>query len=129
MRASWISGPMRPQCSRPSTMKVVAHNPAKDEPCRSHRALHRTADLRFPDARVIAHRDLDDATSRARALQEHLHRPPVGGLLEREGMQHVGAPGAKRAEVADLQTVEKPDQTGCEAVTECGMPGQRSGVA
>jgi hypothetical protein len=44
--------------------KIVTHDQAENEPARAHRALQRTADLRFSDARVVAYRHFNHAVSR-----------------------------------------------------------------
>src|SRR6516162_3228856 len=95
--------------SRPSMSKIIAHDPAKDEPCRSQRPLERAADLGLSNAWVIAHGDFDDAKSRESALQDHFHCPAIGSFFKGQGMQHIRAAGAKRTEVTDLHAVQKPD--------------------
>src|SRR5256886_7453437 len=123
----WL-GLTRSRRSRPSMSKIVAHDPAKDKPCGSYRPLRRTADFGLSNSRVIAHRDFDDAKSREGTLQDHFHRPAVGGLFERKRTKHIGASGAKGTEDADLQTVQTQDQTGREPVTANGSPSQRTRV-
>ena len=61
--------------SGPSMPKIIAHYQGEDEPRRSDRALQRTADLRFPNSRIIAHRHLYDAES-PRAYLLELFQPP-----------------------------------------------------
>ena len=102
----------------PSTSKIIAHDPAQDEPRCSYRALHRAADFRLSNARVIAHRNFHYAKSRDGPFHDHFHRPAVGSLFKGEGEQHICAAGAKRTEVTDLDAVQKPDQAGGEAIAE-----------
>src|SRR5262245_11179217 len=71
-----------PKCSGSSVPEVIAHYQAKNEPGRADRALECTADLRFPDARVVAHRHFDHAESPQGAFENHLDRPAIGGLFE-----------------------------------------------
>src|SRR5260370_35193370 len=97
-----VSGLTPSRRSRPSTSKIVVHDPAKDKPCCSHRPLRRTADFGLSNSRVIAHRDFDDAKSREGTLQDHFHRPAVGGLFERKSTKHTGAPAANGARTANL---------------------------
>src|SRR5215472_2523817 len=107
----------------PSALKIIAHDPAENEPRCSHGALQRTADFRFPDARMIAHRNFNDAESGEDTFHDHFHRPSVGGLFERECAKRTCASGPKRPEVRDLQTVEKMDQARRHPISESGMPG------
>src|ERR1700735_4455071 len=51
-----------------STPKRITYYQKEDEPCRSHGAPQRTANLRFSNARIIADRHFNDAESRQRAL-------------------------------------------------------------
>ena len=64
------------------------------------RALQRTADLRFSNTRVVAHRDFNHAESSQHAFKDHLNRPAIGGLFEGERAQYVCTGGAKRAEIS-----------------------------
>src|SRR6266571_3907157 len=70
--------------SGPSTSEIIAHYQAEDEPSGADRALQRTADLRFSDTRVVAHRDFNHAESSEGAFEDHLNRPAIGGLFEGE---------------------------------------------
>ena len=80
--------------------KIIAHYQGKDEPCRSDCAPQRTANLRFPNARIIAHRHLDDAESTERTFQNYFDRPAVRVLLELKPAKDICAPGAERSKVA-----------------------------
>jgi hypothetical protein len=52
-----------PWCSGPSPSEIIAHDQAENEPTRAERALQRTADLRFSDTRIVAHRNFNYAES------------------------------------------------------------------
>src|SRR5215831_7666610 len=99
-------------CACLSTTKIIAHDAAQNEPRSSQRALDRTADFRFPDARMIAHGNLNDAESGQGALQIHLDRPSVGRLLERKSGKHIGTRGAEWPQITDLHTIQDSDQSG-----------------
>src|SRR5207248_10588463 len=93
------------------------HDYAQDEPSSPNRALQRTADLRFSDTRVVAHWDFNHAETSQRAFEDHLNRPPIGGFFQRERAKYVGAAGAKRPEIAEFYSIEKPDALGGETTT------------
>src|SRR5215472_9247853 len=80
-----------------SALKIIAHDPAQNEPCRPRRALQRTADFRFSDTRIVTHRDFNDTVSSQGGFQDHLHCPTVCGFLQRESAKYMCAPGPKRA--------------------------------
>src|SRR5207245_6400955 len=113
---SWHSGSSMPE--------IIAHYQAENEPSGADRALQRTADLRFSDTRVVAHRDFNHAESSQGAFEDHLNRPAIGGLFEGERAQYLGAPSAKGAEIADFYSIEKPDEAGGETITKHLMPRQ-----
>src|SRR5262249_17865825 len=71
-------------CPGSSAPKIIPHDQAEDEPTRAERTLQRTADLRFPDTRIIAHWDFNDAESRQHTFEDHLNCPAIGGLFESE---------------------------------------------
>ena len=64
--------------------EIISHYQAENEPTGADRAFQRATDLRFSDTRVVAHRDFNHAESCQGAFQDHLNRPAVGGLFERE---------------------------------------------
>src|SRR5437868_11464081 len=105
--------------------EIIAHYQAENEPSGADRALQRTADLRFSDTRVVAHRDFNHAESSQGAFEDHLNRPAIGGLFEGEREQYVCAASAKRAEITDFQSIEKPDQARGETIPKHLMPRQR----
>src|SRR5712692_7877827 len=74
----------RPWPPASSMPKIIAHYQTENEPSGADRALQRTADLRFSDTRVVAHRDFNHAESGQGAFEDHLYRPAIGGLFERE---------------------------------------------
>src|SRR5207253_5054937 len=115
---SWHSGSSMPE--------IIAHDQAENEPSGADRALQRTADLRFSDTRVVAHRNLNHAESSEGAFEDHLNRPAIGGLFEGERAQHICAGSAKRTEIGDFYSIEKPDQAGGETIPKHLMPRQRS---
>ena len=80
--------------------KIIAHYQGEDEPRRSDCAPQRTANLRFPDAGIIAHWHLNDAESRERTFQNYLNRPAVRVLLEVKPVKDICTPGAERSQVA-----------------------------
>src|SRR5215471_8233464 len=88
-----------------SALKIIAHDPAQDEPCCPRGALQRTADFRSSDTRIVTHRDFNDTEPSERGFQDHLHRPTVCGFFQRERAKHMCAPGAKRAKISDLHAV------------------------
>src|SRR5579871_228323 len=116
------------RCSgRPaSPPEIILHDQAENEPRRSHCPLQRAADLGFSDAWVVAYRDFNHAVSSQGAFEDHLHRPAIRSLLERERAQHIGAASAKRAKVADLDSIQKPDHASGETIPKRLMPGQSS---
>src|SRR4029077_11797500 len=67
----------RPWCTGASVSEIIAYYQAENEPTGADRAPQGTADLRFPNTRVVAHWDLNHAESGQRAFQDHLHRPAV----------------------------------------------------
>src|SRR2546429_9216708 len=73
-----------PRCPSSSVPEIIAHYQAENEPSGADRALQRTADLRFSDTRVVAHRDFNHAACSEGAFEDHLNRPAIGGLFERE---------------------------------------------
>jgi len=83
----------------------------------------------LPNAGIIADRHLNDTESTERTFQNYFDRPAVRHLLELKAAKDIGAPGAERSQVAYPQTVQKPDQEGCQAVTEGGVPRHRPGDA
>src|SRR5947209_10045787 len=91
-----------PCCPSSSVPEIIAHYQAENEPGGADRALQRTADLRFSDTRVVAHRNFNHAESGEGAFEDHLNRPAIGGLFERERAQYIGAASPKRTEVADF---------------------------
>src|ERR1700733_7856527 len=106
--------------------KIISRDQAEDEPRGADRALERAADLRFSDTRIIAHRDFNHGESSQGAFEDTLNRPAIGGLFEGERAQHIGAASAKRTEITDFQSIERPDQSGGETIAEHLMPGQRT---
>src|SRR6185437_7653298 len=96
-----------------SALKIIAHDTAQNEPGRSHCSLHRAADFGFSNARVVAHRNFNNAESRKGALQDHFNRPAVGVLLERKSMQDICTRRAERSEVTDFHGKQKSDKTCC----------------
>src|SRR4029077_615861 len=74
----------RPWCTRASVPEIIAYYQAENEPTGADRSLQRTADLRFPNTRIVAHGDFNHAESGQRAFQDHLHCPAVRGFFERE---------------------------------------------
>src|SRR5689334_15274464 len=102
--------------------KIIAHDPAQDEPRCSYGAFYRTANFGLSNARVVAHRDFHDAKSSDCPFQDHFHRPAVGSLFKGEGVQHICAAGAKRTEITNLHAIQKPDQARGEAIAERLMP-------
>lgn len=84
-----------------SSVEIIAHDQTQNEPASSQRALHCPADLRFPDARVVADRDFCDAISGESALQDHFDGPAVGHLFKGERAYHFRANRSKGAEVGD----------------------------
>src|SRR5690349_18015647 len=90
-RWPWPSGPSMP--------KIMPHYQGEDAPRRSDGASQRTANLRFPNARIIAHRYLNDAEPAERTFQYYFHRPAVGVLLELKPAKDICSPGAERSEV------------------------------
>src|SRR6266496_2553628 len=107
-------------------LKIIAHDQADNEPSGADRALHGSADLRSSDTRIVAHRHFHYPESGEGAFEDHLNRPAIGGLFECERAQYIGAASAKRAEVADFQSIQNPDQAGGETIAKSLMPGQRS---
>src|SRR5690349_15171216 len=97
-------------CPDSSTPEIIPHDQAKNEPTGTDRPLQRTADFRFSDTRVVAHRNFNHAVSGQDAFEDHLNRPAIGGLFECERTQYISPPSAKRAEVADFQFKQNPDQ-------------------
>ena len=80
--------------------EIISHYQAENEPGSADRALQCTADLRFSDTRVVAHRDFNHAESSQGAFEDHLNRPAIGGLFEGERAQYIRAASAKRAEIS-----------------------------
>ena len=111
-----------PWCPRSSAPEVIAHNQAENEPSGTHRALQGTAYLGFSDTRVVAYGNFDDAKSGQCAFEDHLNCPAIGGLLQSERAQYIGAGSAKGAEIADVYFVEKPDQASGETIPKHLMP-------
>src|SRR6516162_4821678 len=102
-------------CLPPSCLsahEIIAYDQAENEPCRSNRASECPTDLRFADARIVAHRDLDNPESAKRGLQDHLNCPAVRVLFQRELLQDICTRGAKRPQIADSLTIEYPDHEG-----------------
>src|SRR6202046_3850810 len=104
--------------------KIIAHYQREDEPRRSDRSAERATNLRCSDARIIAHRHLDDAESTESTFQNHLNSPAVTVLLELQAAKDVCSPGAERPEVAYTQAIQKPDQKSRQTVTKRGVPRQ-----
>src|SRR5690242_19489032 len=79
--AAWLRDCMRDRKSlrsrraRPTTSKIIEHDPAQDKPRCSQRPFQRTADFRLSNSWVVAHRHFDDAKSRDVTLQDHFHCP------------------------------------------------------
>src|ERR1700731_1637280 len=114
------------RCPGSSLPEIIAHYQAENEPGGADRAFQRTADLRFSDTRVVAHRNFNHAESGQGAFEDHLNRPAIGGLFEGECAQHICAGSAKRTEIGDFYSIEKPDQAGGETIPKHLMPRQRS---
>src|SRR6266567_7096918 len=112
----------RPWCPGFSMPEIIAHDQAENEPSGPERALQRTADLRFSDTRIVAHRDFNHAESSQGAFEDHLNRPAIGDLFERERAQHICAASAKRAEISNLQAMQEPNQAGGETIPKYLMP-------
>src|SRR5271167_4179299 len=89
-----------PRHSGPSMPKIIAHYQREDEPRRSHCAPQRTANLRFPNARIVAHWHLNDAESPERTFQNYFNRPAVRVLLEVKPAEDICSPGTERSKVA-----------------------------
>ena len=64
--------------------KIIAHYQREDEPRGSDCASQHTANLGFPNARMVAHRHLNDAEPGKRTLENHFNRPAISGFFERE---------------------------------------------
>src|SRR5207248_1526427 len=107
------------------TPKIITHDQAENEPTRPQCALQCAADLRFSDARIIAHRNFNQAISGQRTFENHLNRPAISGFFEGKRAQYVCSGGAERAEVAYLETIKNPNQKSGEMIAKCLMPGQR----
>ncbi len=105
--------------------KIITHDQGEDEPRGSHSASQCTADLRFPDARIVAYRHFDDAESRERTFNNYFNSPAVRRLLEVKAAKDIGSAGTKRAEISDFYFIEKPDQTGGETIPKSLVPRQR----
>ena len=114
--------------SNSSLAKIVAQNASENEPRRTEGSADRAADLRFSDAWVIAHRNLNDAEPLQRAFQNNFHGPAISGFFECERTKNIRARGAERAEVRDPLLKQKRDQARCEPVSKCGAPGSAPGV-
>src|SRR5215813_4939314 len=110
---------------RAATPKIIAHDPAQDEPPCAQCALYCSADLRCSNPWVVADGNFENAISRDRPLQNQFDRPAIGGFLEAENAHHVSARGSKRAKVSDLHAIEKPDQPRREPISKSLMPRQR----
>src|SRR5579864_897519 len=110
----------------PSPPEIIAHDQAENAPGGSDSALQCAADLRFSDARVVAHRDFNHAESSQGAFDDHLRRPAVGGLFQGERAQYICAAGAKRAEISELHAIQEPDEAGGETISKRLMPRQRT---
>src|SRR6267142_7207909 len=82
-----------PWHSGPSTPKIISHDQGEDEPCRSQSPPQRTANLRFPNARIITHRHLNDTESRERPFQNYFNRPAIRVLLELKPAKDICSPG------------------------------------
>src|ERR1700744_2376030 len=115
--------------SNSSLAKIVAQNPSENEPGRAKRAANRPADLRFSNARVVAHRNLYNPEPLQRAFQNNFHRPSVSRLFERKRTQNIRACRAERAEVRDPLLKQKRDQSRSKPVAKCGVPGKSTGNA
>src|SRR5215472_3293143 len=115
----------RPRHAGPSTAEIIQRDPAEDEPRRSEGFSERTADFRFPDAWMIAHRNLDDAETLDRPPENQFNGPTVRCFFQFDRAQDFGAGGAERTKVADLDSVEVRNQAGREPIAEAGMPGKR----
>jgi hypothetical protein len=109
-----------------SSSEVIRGNSTENEPRRSGRASQRSADFRPPDARIIAHRNLDNPEILAGSLQDQFHGPPVSGLFEGDCAENICSCGAERAEIADLEPVQIRDQLRREPVPEQVVPGKCS---
>ena len=77
---------------------------------------------------MIAHGNLDHAEAPDGSFENHFNGPAIRLLFERKRVQYIGAGGAEWAEVADVQTIEARDQTGCEAIAKRCVPRQRAGA-
>ena len=104
--------------------EIIAHDQAENEPAGSDCTLQRPADFRFANTRVVAHRNFSHAVSGQGALEDHLNRPAIGGFFECERSQDIGAASTKRAEIADFQSIQKPDQASRETIPKRLMPRQ-----
>src|SRR5256885_12797294 len=71
--------PSSPGSSMP---EIIADYQADNGPTGAAGALQRTADLRFSNTRVVAHRDLNHTESSQSAFKNHLNRPAISGLFQ-----------------------------------------------
>ena len=118
----------RPRRSRSSMPKIIAHDPTEDEPRRSNRAPHRTADLRFSDARIVAHRHFNDAESPERTFQDYFHRPAVRVSSRSSARSTSARPARNGPRSLILHAVQKPDQASREAIAERRCQGSAPGM-
>src|SRR6185437_14451793 len=107
-----------------SAAEIVACYQAQNEPAGAECALQRSADLRFSDARVVAHRDFNYRISAESAFEDHFNRPAISGLFKGERTEHIGAGGAKRAQITDFQSIYKINQPSSEAIAKHLVPRQ-----
>src|SRR5262249_9264365 len=87
--------------------EFVARDQAEYEPACTHGSLHRSTDFRFPNPRMVAHRNFYHSISGQRAFEDHLYRPAVRRFFGVESLQHFRAPGAERAEIANVQAIKQ----------------------
>src|SRR6478752_5781873 len=99
-RRPLCQGSRSPWHPRPSMPKIITHDQGKDEPRRSGGAPQRTADLRFPNSRIIAYWHLNDAESPERTFQDYFDRPAVCFLLKLKPAKDICSRGAEWPEVA-----------------------------
>src|SRR5207302_9540429 len=98
----------RPRGAVPYVPEIIAHDTAQNEPRSRDRALNRTADFRFADTRMIAHRNFNNPKSGDSAFQDYFHSPSVRGLFDGQSAKHIGARGAKRPQISDLHAIPMP---------------------
>lgn len=78
-------------------------------------------------AATIAYRDFHDAETVNGSLQDQLHSPPVGCLLQFDRLEDPCAGSAERSEVADRESVETVDQFCGQPIAKRGVQGECTG--